>query len=89
MTARTCVERRVWALLATVADDRTDDIDSLLDDLTPTQLGDVVTALASLALAALMPPGADHQHPGNRAHIANALRADLLQWTTERPADGQ
>lgn len=81
--------RRVWAIMATVADGRTDDVDALLDDLNPTELGDVVSALADFALATLMPPGADQRDPERRAQIAQALRAELLVWTAEPPADDQ
>ncbi|MER6361551.1 hypothetical protein [Kitasatospora sp. NPDC001527] len=89
MTARTCVERRVLALLATAADGRTTDVDALLDDLDPDDLGDVVYGLASLAVGVFMPRGTDRQDPDQRTRIANALRADLLQWSADESADGQ
>ncbi|MFJ4794144.1 hypothetical protein [Kitasatospora purpeofusca] len=89
MTTRTDVERRVLALLATAADGRTTDVDALLDDLTPDDLGDVVYGLASLAVGVLMPRGSDRQDPGQRARIANALRAELLQRSAGESADGQ
>ncbi|MFI6895271.1 hypothetical protein ACIBM4_14255 [Streptomyces sp. NPDC050256] len=72
------IRARTWALVATAADGRHEDIDALLSDLDDDDLGSVVGGLAGLAVMALMPDRADARHDGARAQVADRLRTELL-----------
>lgn len=73
------IQDRTWALLATVADGRYEDVDALLVDLDEDDLGHVVSGLAALAVGFLMPRGTGWQDTGRRSRVADGLRAELLR----------
>ncbi|MFF3452882.1 hypothetical protein ACFYXH_00890 [Streptomyces sp. NPDC002730] len=79
------IRDRVWAILATIADDRYEDVDALLVDLNEDDLGHVVSGLAALAVGFLMPRGTRWQDTGRRSRAADALRAELLHRAAEGP----
>ncbi|MGW7361988.1 hypothetical protein ACWGI8_00820 [Streptomyces sp. NPDC054841] len=73
------LQDRTWAIVATVADGRYEDVDALLVDLDEDNLGHVVTGLAGLAVGFLMPRGTRWQDTGRRSRVADTLRAELLR----------
>lgn len=80
---------RVWALLATVADGRYEDVGPLLVDLDEDDLGHVVSGLAALAVGFLMPRGTAWTDTGRRERVSAELRAELLRRALpEEPPDG-
>lgn len=70
---------RCWAIVATVADDRHEDVDALLADLDEENLGHVVANLAALAVGFLMPRGTPWTDADRRQRVAAELRAELLR----------
>ncbi|WP_217169625.1 hypothetical protein [Streptomyces sp. AC512_CC834] len=81
------VQDRIWAILATVADGRQEDIEALLDDLEQDDLGHVVAGIAALAVGFLMPRGTPWTDIGRRGRVAAELRAELLHRATPRGPD--
>jgi hypothetical protein len=70
---------RCWAILATVADGRYEDVGQLLADLDEDDLGHVVSSLAALAVGFLMPRGTPWTDTGRRDRVSATLRAELLR----------
>ncbi|MFD8525661.1 hypothetical protein ACFV2D_37720 [Streptomyces capillispiralis] len=72
------LEVRALAAVVTVAEDRHDDVDVLLSDLTPTQTATMVAGLAALALRCWLPSAAASLDPVARHHAARLIRRQLL-----------
>lgn len=72
------ISARVWAVLTTVLDGRRTDVDALLADLEPEDLGTVVCGLADLAVNAVLPSDRT-MDPAARQTVADHLRVRLLR----------
>jgi hypothetical protein len=72
------LQARALAIVATVAEDRHDDVDALLADLTPDETATVVAALAALALRCWLPSAAAGADPAARHRGAQRVRRMLL-----------
>jgi hypothetical protein len=68
---------RVLAIMTAVADGRHTDVDPLIADLDPEDVGTLVSGLASLAVNSLIPPHL-RRDPAALARAAEVIRADLL-----------
>jgi hypothetical protein len=72
------IQARTFALLLVALDGQAKDVEPLLDDLSPEELGDVVHGLASLACVSMLPRG-ESQEPEKRAVLGRHLRALVLE----------
>lgn len=72
------IQARTYALLLVALDGRAVDIEPLLEDLSPEDLGDVVHGLASMALLSMLKPEG-HRDADVRARLGVHLRALLLE----------
>jgi hypothetical protein len=77
------LQARALAIVATVAEDRHDDVDALLADLTPDETATVVAALAALALRCWLPSAAAGTDPVARHRGAQRVRRQLLDIERE------
>lgn len=74
------IQARTFAIMLVALDGRAVDIEPLLDDLSPEDLGDVVHGLASMALLSML-KREDRRDPASpaRARLGEHLRSLLLE----------
>lgn len=80
------LDNRCTALMIAAAEERWDDIEPLLADLEPDDLGTVVAGLAVLAVRATIPLRL-HRDPAALARVADYMRADILGRTATDPQE--
>lgn len=68
---------RVLAVMTAAAEERYADIEPLIADLDPEEVGTLIGGLASLAVNSLIPPHL-RRDPAALARVAEVIRADLL-----------
>lgn len=68
---------RAWAVMAAVADGRHTDIEPLIADLDPEDIGTLISNLATLAVHSLIPPHL-RRDPATLARLADGMRDTLL-----------
>ncbi|MFI6123247.1 hypothetical protein ACIBCU_26300 [Streptomyces sp. NPDC051064] len=73
------IRGRLYAVMAAVAAEGHTDVDYLLDDLGPDELGTLVHGLAVLALQGMVLPGTDTRAPEVRARLLPELQALVLE----------
>jgi hypothetical protein len=80
------LDNRCTALMIAAAEERWDDIEPLLADLEPADLGTVVAGLAVLAVRATIPLCL-HSDPAALARVADYMRAELLARAITDPQE--
>jgi hypothetical protein len=75
---------RALAIMAAVADGRHTDVDPLIADLHPEDVGTLVSGLASLAVSSII-PWSRMGDPAALARVAEVLRGGLLERALADP----
>lgn len=73
---------RACALMIAVAEERFADIDPLIDDLDLQTTGDIIGALATLAVRSFL-PASRRGDPAALAHVVGVIREDMLERTLD------
>lgn len=72
------LDNRCSALMIAAAEERWNDIEPLLADLEPADVGTIVAGLAVLAVRCIIPRHL-HRDPAALARAADLIRADILE----------